>query len=264
MPVPRLRHALQNFHQCLRILCSWLVCAIFGLTFMALWPFLGATKTWLMLRLPWAKVILSVLRIRLEVHGAEHLRGPGIFIANHASLIDVVILPALVPRECRLVAKRAVLWFPIVGWAFGAGGALLIDRHKPRQAAVKLAQGLRKLPEGWSLLIFPEGTRSRTGDLQRFKRGAFTLAVASRLPIVPIGLTGTQNIIGTGSWFVRPGLVRVQVGQPIDTTGWSNHTLREHISVGHDAVNQCLVDLGRSVAGQQVADPHGRRLSSPP
>lgn len=234
---------------------AWLVCFAFGLGFIALMPILGSTRLWLALRLPWAKTVLRVLKVRLQVRGAEHLRGPAIFIANHMSLIDVVILPALVPATCRLVAKRAVLWFPIIGWAFARGGALLIDRSRPQEAAQKLVEGLKQLPPNWSLVIFPEGTRSRTGALQRFKRGAFTLAVASGLPIVPVALRGTHDIIGPGGVLFYPGLVTVQVGAPIDTRSWRHDSLRQHIETCRAAMAQCLLDATDAAAAADVAEP---------
>lgn len=253
MPIPRVRNGLQNLHQFLRLICAWWVCWGFGIAIFVLLPFRSPTDIWKKLRLPWARTVLWLLRIRLNVRGAEHLRGPGVFIANHMSFIDVVILPALVPRECRVVAKREVLYFPIVGWGFAVGGALLVDRRNPRLASVRLLQAAAKLPRGWSLVIFPEGTRSRTGALQRFKRGAFSLAIATKLPVVPIALANTQHIMGPGAWFVRPGTVDVQVGAPISTHTWREETIRDHMQQGREAVAQCLSTLDARAQGHEVA-----------
>lgn len=259
MPVSRPRRPLQKAVALCRLAVAWAVSISFGLGFLLCMPILGSTRLWLALRTRWARTVLAVLGVRLQVAGGEHLRGPAIFIANHMSLIDVVILPALVPASCRLVAKRAVLWFPIIGWAFARGGALLIDRSRPQEAAQKLVDGLGQLPAGWSLVIFPEGTRSRTGALQRFKRGAFTLATASKLPIVPVALAGTHEIIGPGGVLMYPGVVRVQVGAPIPTDGWRHETLREHIATSHAAMAVCLRKLSAAGAAPDVAVPPGVR-----
>jgi len=160
-----------------------------------------------------------------------------------------------VPPGCRFVAKRELLFVPFWGWAFASAGALLIDRRNPRLAAQSLLAGLKKLPKGWSLVVFPEGTRSRTGDLQRFKRGAFSLALASKMPVVPMGIAGTHAIIGPKQWFVRSGVVRVHIGPPIDTRAWQPDTLREHIHEGHQAVAACLRALAEPVRPAQVAEP---------
>lgn len=253
MPVSRPRRLVQKVAAACRLFVAWCVCIAYGLFFMVALPLCGSTRLWLALRTPWARHVLRVLGVQLQVRGQEHLRGPAIFIANHMSLIDVVILPALVPKTCRLVAKRAVLWFPIIGWAFARGGALLIDRSKPQEAAQKLVDGLRQLPPNWSLVIFPEGTRSRTGALQRFKRGAFTLATASRLPIVPVALAGTHDIIGPGGLLFYPGTVTVQVGAPIETHAWRDDTLREHIATCHAAMTVCLQALTDTAAEANVA-----------
>lgn len=210
----------------------------------------------------WARTTLGLLRIRLEVTGAQNLTGPAIFIANHQSLIDVVILPALVPQACRIVAKRELLRVPFLGWGFAVSGALLLDRRNPRLAAASLARGVAKLPRGWSLVLFPEGTRSKDGSLGRFKRGATSLALASKLPIVPVGLHGAQNIIGNGEWFVRSGVVRVHVGNPIPTHAWQAATFRDHVLESRDAVAACMQEAARQ--GGRVATGTPMALHSEP
>jgi len=255
MPLPRPAALLQNLNQLGRFILAWGLAVGVGVLVVVLSLVIKPTTLWYRLRTPWARLTLRLLRIRLEITGGEHLVGPRIFIANHMSLIDVVVVPAIVPPGCRFVAKRELLFVPFWGWAFASAGALLIDRRNPRVAAKSLLAGLAKLPKGWSLVVFPEGTRSRTGALQRFKRGAFSLALASRMPIVPIGIAGTHAIIGPKQWFVRSGVVRVHVGPPIDTSAWHADTLRTHIDEGQRAVAACLRALGEPTAAPQVVDP---------
>jgi 1-acyl-sn-glycerol-3-phosphate acyltransferase len=255
MPLTRLATLLQNLNQFGRFILAWGLAVGVGVLVLLLSVIIKPTTLWYRLRTPWARLTLRLLRIRLEVTGQEHLVGPKIFIANHMSLIDVVVVPAIVPRGCRFVAKRELMFVPFWGWAFASAGALLIDRRNPRLAAKSLLEGLKKLPAGWSLVVFPEGTRSRTGALQRFKRGAFSLALASRMPMVPIGIAGTHAIIGPKQWFVRSGVVRVHVGPPLDTRTWQADTLRQHIQEGQDAVAACLQALGEPAHAPQVAEP---------
>lgn len=240
MPVSRLIGALQNVPQFFRFIAAWALALGTGGMLGLLSLFIEPRKLWVRWRTPWARATLWLLRIRVEVEGQQHLRGPGIFIANHNSLIDVVVVPAIVPPTTRFVAKQELKKIPLWGWAFAASGALLIDRRNARLASESLTRGLGQLPPAWSLVVFPEGTRSRDGQLQRFKRGAFNLALASKLPLIPMGLVGTQAIIGHKGWFVRPGVVRVRVGAPLPTTLWRTETLREHMAEGARAVATCI------------------------
>ena len=255
MPLTRLAALLQNLNQFGRFILAWGLAVGVGVLVVLFSLVIRPTTLWYHLRTPWARLTLRLLRIRLEVTGQEHLVGPRIFIANHMSLIDVVVVPAIVPPDCRFVAKRELMFVPFWGWAFASAGALLIDRRNPRLAAKSLLAGLKKLPKGWSLVVFPEGTRSCTGALQRFKRGAFSLALASKMPMVPIGIAGTHAIIGPKQWFVRSGVVRVHVGPAIDTSAWRADTLRQHIHEGHEAVAACLRALGEPMPSAQVAEP---------
>lgn len=201
---------------------------------------IGPRRTWVRVRRLWARVALALIGVRLEVQNPERLAGPAIFVANHQSLIDVVFLPAIVPATARFVAKRELLLVPLWGWAFAAGGALLIDRKNPRAALESLRRGAEMLEPGWSLVVFPEGTRTQDGELGRFKRGAFLLATLTKLPVVPIGFDGARDIVPAGKSLVRGGRVAVHVGEPLDTRAWAEATLRGHINQGRDAVATCV------------------------
>lgn len=210
----------------------------------------GPTRMWLRVMPLWAKGTLKVVGIRLRIEGAEHLKGPAIFISNHASLIDVVIVPSIVPPTVRIVAKREIIYVPLLGWAFGASGAVFVDRRNARAAVTSLREGLKRLPKGWSLAVFPEGTRSRDAAMRPFKKGAFHMAVQTGLPLVPIGLDGTQDVSPPGQWLVSGGEVRICVGAPIDTTGWHNGALQEPMARGRAAVEACVA---RAVAMRPAA-----------
>lgn len=260
MPIPRLQHGLQNVTQFFRLVCAWCFCVGVAVVYILGIPFLGAEQMWLRLRLPWARTVLRLLRVRLDVRGTEHLRGPAVFIANHLSFIDVVILPALVPRECRLVAKREVLYFPLVGWAFAAGGALLVDRRNPRLAAKRLLAAVRKLPKGWSLQVFPEGTRSRTGEMAPFKPAIASMASMAGCPIVPAYLSGTYEALPKGGGMLpRVRRIGAAVGPAIPAAfladwarGLSRHEAYRHATA--------LVELAvQSLAHGEALAPEALR-----
>jgi 1-acyl-sn-glycerol-3-phosphate acyltransferase len=223
-----------------RFLLAWLYVLVVCIAACVMVVLAGPTRMWLFMMPRWAKGTLKVVGITLRIDGAEHLAGPGIFVSNHTSLIDVVILPAIVPPKTKVVAKRELIYVPFLGWAFGASGAVLVDRRNARAAVASMRAALAKLPAGWSIAVFPEGTRSRTATMRPFKKGAFHMAVATGLPIIPVGLDGAQDVSPPGKWLVRGGEVRICVGAPISTAGWRNGQLAEPMQATRDAVQRCI------------------------
>jgi 1-acyl-sn-glycerol-3-phosphate acyltransferase len=237
----------------LRYLAAWLFTLVASTWACLAMVLFGPKRGWLLSCHFWARNTLKIVGVRLNIEGVENLRGPALFISNHQSLIDVVFLPAILPGTVRFVAKKELLFIPIWGWGFALGGAVLIDRTKPREALKNMRRGLRRLPKGWSLVIFPEGTRPKDGRMLPFKRGAFRIAVETRLPIVPIGMDGARDIVPPHGWLVRSGEVRVTVGRPIDTRSWRSESLAEHVAASRAAVQRCV---DRSVArrGENATD----------
>lgn len=166
-----------------------------------------------------------VLGIRLEVHGLENVnsRKPYVFMSNHLSLLDGPLLFMLIPQPLRVLLKKEVFRVPVIGQGMKLVGFIPVDRRKLKggkksiDRATSLIRG-----KGYSFLIFPEGTRSRDGKLQKFKRGGFFLALDSQVPIVPITLEGSYELMPRGAFFAKKGKIKVIVHQPLATAG---HTL---------------------------------------
>ena len=209
---------------------------------------IGPQRMWLTICNPWARGTLWLVGVRLHVSGQAHLRGPAIFIVNHESLIDVVFMPAILPRTTHFVAKKSLRWIPLWGWALAASGAVLVDRARPRQALASLRAGLARLPPGWGIIVFPEGTRPSTPRLGRFKKGAFVLAMESGLPMVPIGMVGARAVVPPDGWLVRGGDVHLHVGAPIPTTAWRPDSLADHVATGFAAVEACIAQAAAARA----------------
>ncbi len=174
-------------------------------------------------RLPrqWATDLLDDAGITATVTGLERLDGVGpcVFCCNHTSLVDVFAVAARLPGSIRFVAKRELLRVPFFGWGLRLSGQIPIDR-KDRGAAVNAyAEAARALTAGKSALVFVEGTRSRDGRLQPFKKGAFVMAIATQVPCVPVFVSGAYELLRRGSVAPRPGRVEVRVGDAIPTTG---------------------------------------------
>ena len=166
----------------------------------------------------WARIHLAVMGIRPEYAGIEHAlaSGPRIFLANHLSTLDIWALAPALPDTTRFVAKKSIFWIPVLGQAMAIAGFIAIDRSDRTRAVRSLSRAAERVRNGESVILFPEGTRSRDGKLARFKRGSFHLAMQAGVPVVPVSISGTGKIVKPGSIVVQPGPVRVTFSPPID------------------------------------------------
>ena len=171
----------------------------------------------------WASMVLFVFGARVRVSGAEHL-SPGqnyVVASNHASLVDTPVLLRWLPVPFKFLAKRELLKVPFIGWYLSRGGHLTVARGSVRSSLASMNEAARLIRERHlSVLIFPEGTRSREG-LQPFKEGAAYLAIAAGVPIAPVALVNTGKILAAKSSHFRAGDVELRIGEPIPTEGVS-------------------------------------------
>jgi 1-acyl-sn-glycerol-3-phosphate acyltransferase len=144
---------------------------------------------------------------------------PVVYVANHQSFFDILALAATVPGQMRFVAKREMAKIPILGPAMKAAGQIFIDRQNRVRAFEAYEEAALAVNAGLNAVVFAEGTRSRTGELQPFKKGPFVFAIASKVPIVPVYCAGTFDILRKGSIWVRPHPVTLYFGEPIPTAG---------------------------------------------
>src|SRR5438132_2157216 len=168
----------------------------------------------------WSRVVLRIAGIRVRVHGLENTGSgePRIFASNHVSLFDVPALSATLPRN-RFVAKAELFKIPIFGGGMRAAGMVEIQRENKRAAfdAYKIAG--EKIRNGISIVVYPEGTRGTDYPLSQFKKGPFILAIASGVPIVPIVIHGTREIVRKHDITVRPGDIDIHLLEPVRTEG---------------------------------------------
>ena len=171
----------------------------------------------------WSRIILWTSGIRVRVLGLEHIRrdGPQVIAANHQSMYDVYILATRVPVRYHFVAKRELRGIPVFGRAAAAAGHVFIDRADRGSAIESLRRAGTKMHEAQSsAVVFPEGTRSRTGELQPLKKGPFMMALEAGVPIVPTVLDGTFDILPKGGRRIRPREVTIWFGDPVDPTAY--------------------------------------------
>lgn len=168
----------------------------------------------------WSAFMLRRSGADVGVEGIEHLEeaAPRILVSNHESWYDVWALAAEIPGRVHFVAKKELEEIPVFGAAWTGCGHISIDRQDRSSAIRSLDRAGEKIrDEPATVVIFPEGTRSRTGELQRFKKGAFVLALKAGVPVVPAGIAGSRRILPKGGWRIRGGEIRVRVGEPLAT-----------------------------------------------
>jgi 1-acyl-sn-glycerol-3-phosphate acyltransferase len=167
----------------------------------------------------WSRWILKTTGVRVCVAGLERLDPSRSYVlaSNHQSIYDIPILFASLPLQLRIVAKDSLGRIPFLGWHLQRTGHLLVDRRNPGPDIVTKMK--RLVGEHHALIVFPEGTRSADGAVARFKKGSFLVAIDARLPVVPVSLSGSRDVMRKGQLMVRPGEVRMTIHEPLPTSG---------------------------------------------
>ncbi len=183
----------------------------------------------------WGELATSLAGVDLRVEGEEYLwsQRPAVFIFNHQSGLDAVLMIKLLRRDVTGVGKKELLWIPMLGPMFKAAGVIFIDRSNRAKAIEALKPAVQALREGMSLAIAPEGTRSPTPRLGPFKKGAFHIAMQAGVPIVPIVFRNALDALPRGGLVVRPATIEAVVLPPVDTSGWHRENLSEEIAAIH-------------------------------
>ena len=169
-----------------------------------------------------ARIAVWLAGARLEIHGLDQIpRGrPVVFMANHQSNCDPPALLAVMPRVLVLV-KKEFFRVPILGRGMLACGFIPVDRRNREQALEAVERGVQALKAGKSFLVYPEGTRSPDGRLQRFKKGVFVMAIKAGAAIVPVSVSGSNKIMPKGEFVMRPGGVRITFHETVATDGFA-------------------------------------------
>jgi len=177
------------------------------------------------------KVALWVAGIRLEVIGLENLnpKKPAIYMANHSTILDIAILLAALPVDLRFMFKQSLAYIPIVGWSMLSTGMIPVKRGAKGPALKSLRKAAKRIKNGVHVIIFPEGTRTKTGELGELKKGGFLLASLAEVDIIPVHISDTDHVCGRNIPFTKPGTLQITIHPVIPHSKESKAARRQMI-----------------------------------
>jgi 1-acyl-sn-glycerol-3-phosphate acyltransferase len=237
----------------------WLYTVVMG-TFSLLSSFFdkdGSIQHWF--AHTWSRMILKTIFSPITVEGLDHIQ-PGktyVFAASHGSAMDIPMLYSYLPGQFRIMAKKELFVVPFMGWHLKRSGQISIDQSSARSAIRSLSESVDTLKQGMSVMIFPEGGRSPDGTIQPFMPGAFYAAIKAGVEVVPIALVGLWEILPMNTYHIKPGPIRMIVGQPV---GVEDHGPRDADKLSA-MVQQQIEELYYGAAS--VPDPRKTQLGSP-
>lgn len=179
-------------------------------------------KGYLFLARLWSKIFLFLYGAKLRVVGVENIEmgKPYVFCANHSSFTDIPVLFAGIPIDVRLILRKSLTRIPIWGWALLVSPMIIIDRSNPARAKQTLGDATKIIRNGASVLLFPEGTRTRDGNIQPFKRGAFQMAYKSGAEVMPVTIKGTFEFLPRTEKLPKIGnTITITIGKPLQVDG---------------------------------------------
>jgi 1-acyl-sn-glycerol-3-phosphate acyltransferase len=201
----------------------------------------------------WSPVLLWAGGTRLTVTGLENVDPlrPTIYVSNHQSSIDIPALFCSIPVDFRFVAKKQLKYVPVLGWYLSMARYVFIDRANHKEAIKSLDEAAARIRSGISIVVFPEGTRSDDRRVLPFKKGPFALAVKAGVPVCPVTIEGSGNLMPKNSWDIVPGPIHVHIGAPIDPAPFGDRREALARAVREQVIAQSLQMGG---LGGDVAD----------
>jgi 1-acyl-sn-glycerol-3-phosphate acyltransferase len=190
--------------------------------------------------------------IKLEIKGRERME-PGetyLFIANHQSYCDPLALLVAIPRDVRFIVKKELERIPLLSLAMRVSGFVFINRNDRVNAVQGMNQAVLQMQRGDSFLVFPEGTRTRTGQMGPFKKGPFIMALQAGIPIVPTSLSGSFDVMPPTQFRIRPGTIKVTFHPPVETVG-----------LGSDHRDALIKEVWGIIASGSGAEPNRMKVS---
>ncbi|WP_321366427.1 lysophospholipid acyltransferase family protein [uncultured Desulfuromusa sp.] len=190
----------------------------------------------------WGRSCLFFAGLKTQIQGVENIPCgcPAIYVSNHQSNFDIPIIYAGLPIQFRWMAKQELFRVPFFGLAMKRSGIIAIDRSNRRTTMHSIIVAAQRIKEGTSVIIFPEGTRTPDGQLQKFKKGALLIATKAQVPVVPIAIHGSFQIQPKDRWMVKGGPLQIEILPPISTEGLKSSDLDTLTHKVHNQIAQSL------------------------
>jgi 1-acyl-sn-glycerol-3-phosphate acyltransferase len=233
------------------------LCIVLVLPFLILWTLVTGSPVFMNRgAMNAVRVIDWIGGIRARVTGLENIpNGPCLFVCNHVSNVDPLALVPLIPRRVNVFLKKELFRIPILSYGMRLNGYICVDRANRKSAVASVESAIRHLREGVSVVIFPEGTRSPDGRLRPFKKGACVTAIEARVPVVPVSIAGTKDLMPKGQWAIHPGEVRIHFGPAVDTTRYGAERRNEMLALIEARVAEGLPPEQQPLPRSQSAKP---------
>ncbi len=203
-------------------------------------------KSYFWLSRVFSKGILIISGIKIEVQGLENVdkNSVYIFVSNHSSQFDIPALQYTIPTSASIVYKKEIGKIPLFGWQMRIGPYIMIDRQNIENALKSIDKAKKIMSQKrFSVLLFAEGTRSKSGEVQPFKRGAFYLAAHAGFPIIPVSLSGTDKILPKGKFKIRKGTIKVNFDKAISTENIKSR--KDEIELMEKVRNIIIQNIGK-------------------
>ena len=190
----------------------------------------------------WSRMILGTIGAKVRVQGLERIdiTKPHIYAVNHLSALDIPVLYKYLPFQFRILAKKELFRYPFMGWHLRRSGQIAVDQRNVRSSVRSIAHAVKTLKMGIPIVIFPEGGRSETGELQPFMSGAFYLAIKAQIDVVPMAIAGTYETLPINSFHIRPRPIQLLVGEPIPSSGMNIRTMEALTQKTREAIAELL------------------------
>jgi len=190
----------------------------------------------------WSKLILATAGVKVKIRGIENITFGQHYVvmSNHQSHFDVISLFSKLPIPIYFLAKKELMKVPVFGWAMYLMGHIIIDRSDREEAFKSIDMAVEKIKAGRNVMVFPEGTRSPDGKLLPFKKGGFVLAIKGGIPILPIGIYGSNRILPKGSVKISSGVISIVVGKPIETREYTMENKEKLMEIVRKEINTLM------------------------
>jgi 1-acyl-sn-glycerol-3-phosphate acyltransferase len=234
-------HWIINAIQILLIFIWTAFCALLGMVLMlVLWD--GSKVHYITGYYFYCPVVLAIAGVKVTVSGLENLKPnqPHIFVSNHASHLDVVCIAGVIPIGLFYIAKKELAKVPFLGQYMAFIGHIFVDRKNKDKALASLRVAAEKIKAGKDVITFPEGTRTKTGELMIFKRGSFMIAKDGGIPVMPVAVIGSRAVLPSGGWMLRSGRIHVAIGRSIEVDEFKDLSVEQLADLARTRVLQLL------------------------